>query len=150
MAAESQSILIAAIIPIFVAVLALAAFMNGFWMVYFTKLTFFNEADTPHRFSVYKATLSEQHLCHDFGIIGRIGLYVFNSDFVEALLNVLMKDFQTFAFQLLVRNDVKGLIFECPTVKGSCLCPFSSSLVPSQCALTGDDLVKVGTASIPW
>lgn len=33
MAAESQSILIAAIIPIFVAALALASFMNGFWMV---------------------------------------------------------------------------------------------------------------------
>lgn len=32
-AAESQSILIAAIIPIFVAALALASFLNGFWMV---------------------------------------------------------------------------------------------------------------------
>ena len=32
-AAESQSILIAAIIPVFVAALALASFMNGFWMV---------------------------------------------------------------------------------------------------------------------
>lgn len=33
MAAESQSVLVAAIIPIFVAALAVAAFMNGFWMV---------------------------------------------------------------------------------------------------------------------
>lgn len=33
LAAESQSILIAAIIPIFVAALALASFINGFWMV---------------------------------------------------------------------------------------------------------------------
>ena len=32
-AAESQSLLIAAIIPIFVASLALASFLNGFWMV---------------------------------------------------------------------------------------------------------------------
>jgi ABC-type multidrug transport system permease subunit len=33
MAAESQSILVAAVIPIFVAALALASFLNGFWMV---------------------------------------------------------------------------------------------------------------------
>jgi hypothetical protein len=31
-AAETQSLLIAAIIPIFVAALAVAAFVNGFWM----------------------------------------------------------------------------------------------------------------------
>lgn len=33
LAAESQSILVAAIVPIFVAALALASFANGFWMV---------------------------------------------------------------------------------------------------------------------
>lgn len=33
MAAESQSMLIAAAVPIFVAALALASFLNGFWMV---------------------------------------------------------------------------------------------------------------------
>jgi hypothetical protein len=32
MVAESQSILVAAIIPIFVAALAIASFLNGFWM----------------------------------------------------------------------------------------------------------------------
>lgn len=31
-AAEAQSLVIAAFVPIFVAALALAAFMNGFWM----------------------------------------------------------------------------------------------------------------------
>lgn len=35
MAAESQSVLIAALVPVFVAALAIAAFMNGFWMVIF-------------------------------------------------------------------------------------------------------------------
>jgi len=106
MAAESQSVLVAAIIPIFVAALALASFINGFWMCvqgYFIKAT------SLPRFWYYWA-----HWI----------------------------DFQTFAFQLLVRNDVKGLTFQCPTVDGSCLCPFASSLVPAQCALVGDDIVK--------
>lgn len=31
--AEAQSILVASIIPIFVAALAIASFLNGFWMV---------------------------------------------------------------------------------------------------------------------
>jgi hypothetical protein len=31
-AAESQVLLISALLPIFVAALAIAAFMNGFWM----------------------------------------------------------------------------------------------------------------------
>jgi hypothetical protein len=39
MAAESQSVLVAAIIPIFVAALAIASFMNGFWMVRIPKFT---------------------------------------------------------------------------------------------------------------
>jgi len=106
LAAEFQSILIAAIIPIFVASLALASFLNGFWMCvqgYFIKAT------SLPRFWYYWA-----HWI----------------------------DFQTFAFQLLVRNDVKGLVFQCPSANGSCLCPFESSLIPSQCALAGDDIVK--------
>ncbi|KIM77700.1 hypothetical protein PILCRDRAFT_825138 [Piloderma croceum F 1598] len=44
--------------------------------------------------------------------------------------------------RLIIQNDVKGLTFQCPTINGSCLCPFASSLVPAQCALTGDDIVK--------
>ncbi|KZP14385.1 P-loop containing nucleoside triphosphate hydrolase protein [Athelia psychrophila] len=106
MAAESQSVLVAAIVPIFVAALAIAAFMNGFWMCvqgYFIKAT------SLPRFWYYWA-----HWI----------------------------DFQTFAFQLITRNDVIGLTFQCPTVDGSCLCPFASSLTPAQCALTGDDIVK--------
>jgi ABC-type multidrug transport system permease subunit len=34
--AESQSIVVAAVIPIFVAALAVASFLNGFWMVRLT------------------------------------------------------------------------------------------------------------------
>ncbi|KAF8495061.1 P-loop containing nucleoside triphosphate hydrolase protein [Gautieria morchelliformis] len=104
-AAESQSVLIAACVPIFVASLALASFLNGFWMC---VQGYFIRATALPRF------------------------WYFWAHWI---------DYQTFAFQILVRNDVRGLIFQCPTVNGSCLCPFTSSLVPAQCALTGDDIV---------
>jgi len=106
LAAEMQSVLIAAAVPIFVAALALASFLNGFWMCvqgYFIKAT------SLPRFWYYWA-----HWI----------------------------DYETFAFQLLVRNDVRGLTFQCPVINGSCLCPFESSLTPGQCALAGDDIVK--------
>ena len=66
-----------------------------------------------------------------------------NVSFQQDWCYFYLQDFQTFSFQLIVRNDVKGLTFQCPTIDGSCLCPFASSLVPAQCALTGDDIVKV-------
>ncbi|KAI5477818.1 ABC transporter [Pseudohyphozyma bogoriensis] len=51
-------------------------------------------------------------------------------------------DYQTFAFELLVKNDVQGLIFHCPVVNDSCICPIPSSLVSSgQCAVTGNDIL---------
>ncbi|OCB88502.1 hypothetical protein A7U60_g4316 [Sanghuangporus baumii] len=42
-AAESQSAMVAAIIPIFVASLAIASFLNGFWMTYAFNLLVFND-----------------------------------------------------------------------------------------------------------
>ena len=53
---------------------------------------------------------------------------------------------QTYAFDLLVYNDLRGLTFACETLTdGSCFCDYPSSLVPQgQCALAGDDVLKVG------
>ncbi|GAA5911516.1 hypothetical protein JCM5296_000914 [Sporobolomyces johnsonii] len=108
MAAESQSLLVAAAIPIFVAALALASFANGLWMVvqgYFIRAT----------------------------SLPRFWYYTFH--FI---------DFQTFAFELLVRNDFTGLVFDCPTVAGACACPMASSLTATtgQCALAGKDVLE--------
>ncbi|KAH9935192.1 P-loop containing nucleoside triphosphate hydrolase protein [Epithele typhae] len=107
-AAESQSALIAAMVPIFVAALALASFLNGFWMCvggYFIK------AVNLPRFWYYWA------------------------HFI---------DFQTYAFDLLVYNDLKGLTFACETLAdGSCFCDYPSSLIAQgECALAGEDVLN--------
>ncbi|KAH9935196.1 P-loop containing nucleoside triphosphate hydrolase protein [Epithele typhae] len=107
-AAESQSALIAAMVPIFVAALALASFLNGFWMCvggYFIK------AVNLPRFWYYWA------------------------HFI---------DFQTYAFDLLVYNDLRGLTFACETLAdGSCFCDYPSSLIAQgQCALAGEDVLN--------
>lgn len=55
------------------------------------------------------------------------------------------QDYQTFSFDLLVRNDFAGQILPCPIEPdGSCLCPIPSSLVSQgQCAVTGEDVLQV-------
>lgn len=55
------------------------------------------------------------------------------------------QDYQTFSFDLLVRNDFAGQILPCPIEPdGSCLCPIPSSLVAQgQCAVTGEDVLQV-------
>ncbi|KAL8278129.1 hypothetical protein RQP46_009453 [Phenoliferia psychrophenolica] len=100
-AAESQSVLVAAILPIFVAALAIASFANGLWMVvqgYFIRAT----------------------------ALPRFWYYTFH--FI---------DFQTFAFELLTRNDLIGLTFDCPTIAGVCSCPYPSSLTPEDLGYAG-------------
>lgn len=54
-------------------------------------------------------------------------------------------DFQTFAFELLVRNDVKGLVFDCPVIKGVCSCPYVSSIASTatSCTMAGNDILVV-------
>ncbi|ORY79730.1 P-loop containing nucleoside triphosphate hydrolase protein [Leucosporidium creatinivorum] len=104
-AAESQSLLLASIVPIFVAALALAAFANGLWMV--VQGYFIKAASLP-----------------------KFWYYTFH--FI---------DFQTFSFEILVKNDLLGLIFPCPTINGTCSCPMPSSLAPQQCALAGSDIL---------
>lgn len=142
LAAESQSILVAALVPIFVASLALASFMNGFWMV--KVFVFFFAPIMSH-----SLCLVCPRIFHQGNIITPFLVLLGSLDRKLCLRGLMVihliteKDYQTFAFQLLVRNDSIGLIFQCPHVDGSCLCPFASSLVPEQCALTGDDLIKV-------
>jgi hypothetical protein len=102
---------------------------------------------TDFRDSACRVTSSNPLHFRDSGIIGRTGSYVISSLLSYISIHLrhgpISQDFQTFAFQLLVRNDVRGLTFQCPTVNGSCLCPFESSLTPAECALTGEDIVRV-------
>lgn len=54
------------------------------------------------------------------------------------------QDYQTFAFEILVRNDVKGLEFQCPIIDGICSCPFASTIQSAtNCAVAGNDLLVV-------
>jgi hypothetical protein len=49
-------------------------------------------------------------------------------------------DYQTYAFQLLVRNDFTGLVFGCQLVDEVCSCTFAQSDAGS-CAVTGSAVV---------
>jgi ATP-binding cassette, subfamily G (WHITE), member 2 len=59
--AEAQSVLVAAVIPIFVAALAIASFLNGFWMVHpsFRFCSLDHNCLMLSYFSVCKDTSSE-------------------------------------------------------------------------------------------
>lgn len=50
-------------------------------------------------------------------------------------------DYETYAFQLLVRNDFLGLSFGCATVDGECSCTFAAPDTNS-CAVTGAQVVQ--------
>ncbi|GAA5834755.1 hypothetical protein JCM3766R1_003228 [Sporobolomyces carnicolor] len=104
--AESQSLLVAAIFPLFVAALAIASFANGLWMC---NMGYFIRTTSLPRFWFY--------LVHWI-------------------------DYQTYSFNLLVKNDFTGRTLACRTIQGVCSCPIPSSLTPQQCALTGDDVVR--------
>ncbi|GAA5862294.1 hypothetical protein JCM8547_007591 [Rhodosporidiobolus lusitaniae] len=108
--AESQSLLIAAAVPIFVAALALASFANGLWMCvqgYFIRAT----------------------------SLPKFWYYTFH--FI---------DYQTFSFELLVRNDFLGRTLDCPVLAdGACNCPIPSSLytgAAETCAISGEDVMQ--------
>jgi hypothetical protein len=109
LAAEFQALLIAAAIPIFVAALAVCAFLNGFWMC--VQGYFIRAANLP-RFWYYWA-----HWI----------------------------DYETFAFDLLVKNDLRGLTFACQgsIAAGDCNCSFPSSLISKgMCAVSGEDVLE--------
>ncbi|KAK0539385.1 hypothetical protein OC835_001134 [Tilletia horrida] len=106
-AAEAQALLIAAILPLFVAALAISAFANGFMMS--VQGYFLRNIPDFWKYSAHYA------------------------------------DYQTYAFQLLVKNDLTSLTFGCvgDVAAGTCQCSFPSSLIPQgQCAVTGEDVIK--------
>ncbi|KAE8198143.1 hypothetical protein CF328_g3636 [Tilletia controversa] len=106
-AAECQALLIAALIPLFVAALAICAFANGFFMSvqgYFLRTI-------PTFWRVWAHQI----------------------------------DYETWAFQLLVRNDLSGLVFPCAgeIAARTCQCSFPSSLIAEgQCAVSGEDVIR--------
>ena len=54
-------------------------------------------------------------------------------------------NWQTFAFQNLVKNDLDGLVFPCAgsLADATCQCSFPSSLIAQgQCAVAGSDLTR--------
>jgi len=53
-------------------------------------------------------------------------------------------DYQAYAFDLLVVNDLRGLTFDCATLSdGSCQCDYPSSLIAQgECKLLGDDVLN--------
>lgn len=56
----------------------------------------------------------------------------------------LAQGYETYSFELLVRNDFLGLELTCPTINNVCACPMPSSLVSAgKCALAGSDVVAV-------
>lgn len=139
-AAECQSLLVAAILPIFVAALAVAAFINGFWMC--VQGYFIRAVNLP-RFWYYWAHF-----------IGEKGLKI--SPLQVALLTACLfsfslaraTDYETFAFAILVKNDFRGLVFSCEGTisENNCQCAFPSSLIAQgQCAISGEDVLKVCT-----
>jgi hypothetical protein len=102
--ADRLCTVVAAILPVFVAALAVAAFVNGFWM--------------------------------------SVGGY-FNmnlADFWQYSFHWM--DYQTFSFQLLVKNEFASTLFRCSETNGSCFCSYPSSLqAAGQCAFTGGDVL---------
>lgn len=108
-AAEFQALLISAVLPIFVAALAVSAFLNGFWMC--VQGYFIRAVNLP-RFWYYWA-----HWI----------------------------DYETYAFDVLVKNDFKGLIFNCAgsVAEGNCNCSYPSSLIKEGiCAVKGEDVLE--------
>lgn len=109
LAAEFQALLVAALVPIFVAALAIAAFLNGFWMC--VQGYFIRAVNLP-RFWYYWA------------------------HFI---------DYETYAFNLLVKNDLSSVLFSCSgsVADNTCQCQYPSSLIPQGiCAVKGEDVLQ--------
>ncbi|EJT48418.1 hypothetical protein A1Q1_02550 [Trichosporon asahii var. asahii CBS 2479] len=110
--AEAQAQVIAALVPIFIAALALTAFMNGFWMC---VQGYFIKARSLPRFWYY---------------------------------SFHFMDFQTFAFDILVKNDLVGEVFKCNSAfipSGDCNCVYPASATSlelyGQCRVSGQDVI---------
>lgn len=137
--------MVAAIFPVFVAALAIAAFLNGFWMVSIDIFLRVLRLICLLSRSVSGATSSERLTYRGSGTTGLTSLttrYVPCYTMESPPPNPVT--FQTYAFDLLVRNDFRGITLACTTLDdGSCFCDYPSSLISSgQCALAGDDVLK--------
>ena len=64
---------------------------------------------------------------------------------VKSILNEVDLGDKTYAFNLLVFNDLHGLTFACKVLDdGTCFCDYPSELVVrGQCAVSGDDVLEV-------
>ncbi|KLT44207.1 P-loop containing nucleoside triphosphate hydrolase protein [Cutaneotrichosporon oleaginosum] len=119
--ADGQAQLIAGAVPIFIAALALSAFVNGFWMC---VQGYFIRARSLPRFWYYSFHWA---------------------------------DYQTYAFEILAKNDFMGEVFNCNTgvlPDGSCQCTFPPSAATlakyGQCKVSGEDVLQyLGYAGIP-
>ncbi|KAI9021882.1 P-loop containing nucleoside triphosphate hydrolase protein [Hyaloraphidium curvatum] len=119
LAAEFQAIWVSALVPIFVAALAITSFLNGFWMCvqgYFVKYI-----NLPVWLRVWATQI----------------------------------DYQRYTFELMAANDLSGQTFTCDEIPSGnstqCFCMFPSTLPPSQCAFTGNDVMdyyEIGGATI--
>lgn len=168
--AESQSLLVAAIFPLFVAALAIASFANGLWMVstFLQSLPPRYAPDYESDLLFARCDIAVQHgLLHPHDVAAAILVLLgpLDREFPERLLSPssrsccrtklnrtgflrALQDYQTYSFNLLVKNDFTGRTLACRTIQGVCSCPIPSSLTPQQCALTGDDVVRVRVFSI--
>jgi len=66
-------------------------------------------------------------------------------------------DYQTYAFEILAKNDLSGELFKCDSAflpDGSCMCVYPASAATiaehGQCVVSGDDVLQyLGYAGIP-
>ncbi|KAK0468291.1 P-loop containing nucleoside triphosphate hydrolase protein [Desarmillaria tabescens] len=112
-AAESQVLVVAAILPVFVAALAIGSFLNGFWM------------------SVGGYLQVLLNLIIKARSLPRFWYYSFH-----------YMDYQRYAFELITNSDLRGLTFQCEKASdGSCSCAYPSS-TPDSCTVSGDDVLE--------
>ncbi|PPQ75685.1 hypothetical protein CVT26_001519 [Gymnopilus dilepis] len=116
--AESQSLVVASLLPIFVAALAITAFLNGFWM---SVGGYFIKARSLPRFWFFSFHYMDYQK------------YAF-----ELLTN------QTWIDPIPTKSDLRGLTFQCKTdstTNNQCVCAYPSS-TPSDCTVSGEDVLK--------
>jgi ABC-type multidrug transport system permease subunit len=109
--AESMVVFVSCLIPIFVAALTIASFMNGFFMV-------------VQGYFVQRENLPRLWLW---------GHYI---------------DYQKYAFEALLQNDLQGLTFQCQQIENvtagqsKCFCLISNPSGPDGCSFTGQDVLN--------
>jgi len=132
LAAETQALVVSALLPIFVAALAISAFLNGFWM---SVGGYFIKARSLPRFWYYSFHFMDYQR------------YAF-----ELLTNVSAEPSSSYkCAQIISKSDLRGLTFNCNTlVNGECVCAYPSS-TPATCTVSGADVLdylEIGSISL--